>query len=770
MTTRTGVFAADNLTPEAEELQNDFWVGAGRFRLVRSLGVGGMGQVWLAEDSRLDRKPVALKFVSRARGQNLHFINQLRQELIRTQDLQDKNIVKVHDWHEFADEPPFISMEYVAGMSLLDILSHHEQGLPYRRLHPLFIHVCQALIHAHERGIIHRDIKPANILTDTVAGIECAKLTDFGIGRIIGDQQGGMSGTLAYMSPAQVAAEPPSPADDIFALGVTLHQLLSGELPYGVEGCNHNELVRLESLPNAHNRFAAVPIPIRKLIGACLQKDPQFRPPSVEQILLKLRAFPPSLEVPAPRPTARRPEPKPEAPATDEASENAPPPPETRREAPISPAPAQEESPAPRSNASPLPHRRTSLFVPLVWLSAGIAVLLIYLAREHPALLKRSALRLTKIVETWTKASPLVSSQFQNPDVMTNNYIVFGSGSVVDGWQVLGNDVTLIDGNAPNKNVPSLPPGEQFLELGRNGSPGTIERQVTVNTAGALGLSLAMAVNDSDLSERHSELTVTWILTNSTINRVRLSATGKLFNHRACTLNAPEAGTYLLRLENASGIPCCLDDVVLVKDKGTPALPTNTVTTSTRPSTSAPDSGQVETGAGRIGVQFTWRIGNEYLKYRYELFSASNLQRPIQSGSFRENNQSFENLAPGNYLFRVNRGESLVPLEREVDLSPNSTATLLFGGERKVQIALPSNGQGRTIQIAWRHDSWSTNRPNNSHSYQYGLGSEPSLQLPEGNCILYVTNSAKELVERPVFVRLSGDEIDDNVPLRVSFK
>ena len=317
--TTSGVFDPARLTPEAEQLRQNFRVGDGRFLLIESLGEGGMGQVWLAEDARLDRKQVALKFVRRSLGRDPRFIQELRQELIRTRDLQDRNIVKVHDWHEHGDEPPFISMEYVKGQPLSVLLQNHEQGLPYRRLHPLLLNVAQALVYAHAQGIIHRDLKPGNILTSQSGGTECAKLADFGIGHLVEEgttAQRRLGGTLPYMSPAQAQGGVPCPADDIFALGATLYQLLTGVLPYGFEGCLHNDLTPLAETFGDERRSQAVPAPVRTLIWSCLQLQPGDRPESVAKILAVLRQHPTPENIvalpPRPTPLFRPIEPEPE--------------------------------------------------------------------------------------------------------------------------------------------------------------------------------------------------------------------------------------------------------------------------------------------------------------------------------------------------------------------------------------------------------------------------------------------------------------------------
>ena len=307
LSSQTGVFAPESRTLETDELRQNFWVGARRFHLVKSLGVGGMGQVWLAEDSRLDRKQVALKFVSERWGRNPALINELRQELIRTRDLQHERIVKVHDWHEHGDEPPFISMEYVPGRPLSAVLAEHPDGLAYARLHPLLVYVCQALIHAHQRGLLHRDIKPGNILTYSSKDRELAKLTDFGIGRFLETQEaapGQALGTKAYMSPAHARGEPAAISDDVFALGATMYQLLTGKLPYGLQGCLQHELIPMAEAFGEEHRCNAVPLPVRTMIWSCLQMEATARPESVAKILAVLAQHPPieQLVLPAPPP------------------------------------------------------------------------------------------------------------------------------------------------------------------------------------------------------------------------------------------------------------------------------------------------------------------------------------------------------------------------------------------------------------------------------------------------------------------------------------
>ena len=303
--TTTGVFAPENLTPEAEQMRHNFHVGQGRFQLMERIGLGGMGEVWLAEDIVLDRKQTVLKFVKQAWRHDARLINELRQEFIRTSDLNEPHTVKFHHWHTSQDEPPFISMEYVPGPSLSVLLENHADGLPYLRLHPLLLDVCQALAHAHKQGILHRDIKPANILTCSSGGVEQAKLADFGIGRFVDDRQATGGGTKAYMSSAQANCEQPALSDDIFALGVTMYQLLSGKLPYGREGCLEGELLPLVEAFANESRCNSVPKRVRALVLSCLALQPINRPETVVKVMELLQQNPPLEHFARPSPPRR---------------------------------------------------------------------------------------------------------------------------------------------------------------------------------------------------------------------------------------------------------------------------------------------------------------------------------------------------------------------------------------------------------------------------------------------------------------------------------
>ncbi|HWH71070.1 MAG TPA: serine/threonine-protein kinase, partial [Candidatus Sulfotelmatobacter sp.] len=301
MATTTGGLSGEaepsEATPE-EELAYGASVGAnGRFLLLDKLGEGGMGEVWLAKDQELSRKQqdhlVALKFISPSIRHDHRALEALRSEVLSSQALSHPNIVRIFDLHLSDHGMPFIKMEYVEGNSLRKWLKDEPSHvMPWRLVTQLTHQLASALRYAHEKvGIVHRDLKPANLLLDRG---QVLKLSDFGISQSITARAGSSDelvalGTLVYASPQQLAGEPPTPADDIYSLGATLYELLSGTPPFVAE--TPEEMIRIiqEELPDPiPERLAAlgrrnyVPAKLLILVQRCLDKDPHCRPKTHE--------------------------------------------------------------------------------------------------------------------------------------------------------------------------------------------------------------------------------------------------------------------------------------------------------------------------------------------------------------------------------------------------------------------------------------------------------------------------------------------------------
>jgi len=220
----------------------------GPYRLIRRIGEGGMGTVWLAE--RADdqyRKKVALKIL-RAGG-DASLASRFRTERQLLADLDHPNIARLLDGGETEDGRPWLAMEYIDGLPITDYCDRHALGIEARLR--LFLDCCRAVQHAHRRLIIHRDIKPSNILVDDRG---TPYLLDFGIAKLL--DAGQLQHTVAvtqhaarimtpgHASPEQVRGETVTTATDIYSLGILLYQLLSGHFPYRVEGSTAAELER----------------------------------------------------------------------------------------------------------------------------------------------------------------------------------------------------------------------------------------------------------------------------------------------------------------------------------------------------------------------------------------------------------------------------------------------------------------------------------------------------------------------------------------------
>ena len=208
----------------------------GHYRLLRLLGAGGMGTVWLAErDDGQFRQQVALKLVnpSAARaGLQARFMQE-RQILAR---LQHPNIAALHDGGVSADGRPYFALEFVEGRAITEYCDEH--GLDVRDRVRLFLQVLRAVAHAHQRLIVHRDIKPSNVL---VTNERVVKLLDFGIAKLLAQpdsgvqtQHGERAMTPRYAAPEQVRGDPVTVGTDVYALGMTLFEMLTGRMPYHV--------------------------------------------------------------------------------------------------------------------------------------------------------------------------------------------------------------------------------------------------------------------------------------------------------------------------------------------------------------------------------------------------------------------------------------------------------------------------------------------------------------------------------------------------------
>ena len=203
---------------------------AGRYRVEREVGRGGMGSVWLCRDELLGRV-VAVKQVGRLPGESTPDLARAMREARSSAALNHRNVVAVYDAIEEGDHI-WLVMEYVPGRTLSQIVAA-DGPLPPERAAWIGAQVADGLAAAHARGTVHRDVKPGNIL---VTDDDVAKISDFGIARTHGDatltQSGMVTGTPAYFSPELARGDEASPASDVWALGATLYAAVEGHGPY----------------------------------------------------------------------------------------------------------------------------------------------------------------------------------------------------------------------------------------------------------------------------------------------------------------------------------------------------------------------------------------------------------------------------------------------------------------------------------------------------------------------------------------------------------
>src|SRR6266496_3474297 len=272
----------------------------GRYKLIKVLGRGGMGIVWLARDQELERD-VALKFLPDLMIQDRALLDQLKRETKRCLELTHPHIVRIHDFvHD--ESSGCISMEYVDGETLSNLRAGKEQRVfEPDEIAGWIAQLCEALDYAHNRArVIHRDLKPANLMVNQRGDL---KVADFGIARSLADSatrltaEQGRSGTLVYMSPQQLSGERGTHVDDIYSLGVTIYELLTSKPPFysgniDRQICERIALSMTERRKELDIEPALVPKVWEDAVAACLAKDPSRRPQSAAEVARQLGITP----------------------------------------------------------------------------------------------------------------------------------------------------------------------------------------------------------------------------------------------------------------------------------------------------------------------------------------------------------------------------------------------------------------------------------------------------------------------------------------------
>jgi hypothetical protein len=261
---------------------------AGRYRLVRRIAEGGMGQVYLAIDERLSRR-VAVKVLPATAADDPDLVSRFRREAQLAAGLSHANVVAVYDFVE-DDGPLCLVMEYVEGETLRRRLDR-TGALTVRESVRILTGVLRGLAAAHREGLIHRDVKPENVLLGQDGSI---KVTDFGLAReastLSRTDFGQVLGTIHYLAPEQLRGRRADERSDVYAVGLVLVDLLTGRR--AMQGETHAQVAAMHangSVPLASERVSTVPLEMDRLVARATALDPADRPGSAGEFLTELR-------------------------------------------------------------------------------------------------------------------------------------------------------------------------------------------------------------------------------------------------------------------------------------------------------------------------------------------------------------------------------------------------------------------------------------------------------------------------------------------------
>jgi serine/threonine-protein kinase len=278
----------------------------GHYEIIRQIGAGGMGEVYLAKDTRLNRK-VALKVLPEYLTNDKSRLQRFEQEARAASALNHPNILTVYEIGE-VEGKNYIATELIEGKTLRDQLSEKEP-FQLNSILKISVQVSEALAAAHQAGIIHRDIKPENIM---IREDGYAKVLDFGLAKLtekaksdeislegetktlVQTNPGIVMGTVSYMSPEQARGKETDARTDIWSLGVVLYEMLAGKVPFAGETINHTIVAILEKEPLL---LENVPDELQRIVRKALSKDKQMRYQTVRDLLIDLKNLRRTLDI-----------------------------------------------------------------------------------------------------------------------------------------------------------------------------------------------------------------------------------------------------------------------------------------------------------------------------------------------------------------------------------------------------------------------------------------------------------------------------------------
>ena len=251
-----------------------------RYELLSRIAIGGMGEVWKANDSVIGRT-VAIKILKDEYMGDPGFRERFRAEARHAALVNHEGIANVFDYGE-EEGSAYLVMELVPGEAL-SIVLEREKILPATKVLHIVAQTAAALHAAHQAGLVHRDIKPGNLLITPDGAV---KITDFGIARLA-DQvpltaTGQVMGTVQYLAPEQASGKPASPATDVYSLGIVAYEALAGKRPFRGESQVAIAMAQIKEAPPALP--ASIPEAVRALVMSCMAKKPENRPASAADL------------------------------------------------------------------------------------------------------------------------------------------------------------------------------------------------------------------------------------------------------------------------------------------------------------------------------------------------------------------------------------------------------------------------------------------------------------------------------------------------------